>query len=143
MGNMYGTTPFGGMLGQQGWGTAFKLTPAGGGGWKETILHTFDQAKLGGGYVSSGPVLDVGGNLYGSVYKGGKCAGCGVVFKLTPSKWHETVLHFFGTGNDGSSPGGGLALDSSGHLFGVTNGGGYTGDPCGQYGCGVVFEVTP
>jgi uncharacterized repeat protein (TIGR03803 family) len=54
MGNIYGTTQFGGMVGQQGWGTAFKLTPAGGAKWKETILHTFDRAKIGGGTSPQG-----------------------------------------------------------------------------------------
>ncbi len=151
-GNIYGTTEFGGMEGQQGWGTAFKLTPAGGGKWKETILHDFNRAKFGGGYVSSGLVLDKSGDLYGTAAWGGKydCAlggglGCGVVFKLIhqDGKWTENVLHSFGNGNDGIFPGGGLALNSSGDLFGVTEQGGYTGDPCGQEGCGVVFEITP
>jgi hypothetical protein len=52
-------------------------------------------------------------------------------------------LHSFGNGNDGTFPTGGLALDSSGNLFGVTAEGGYTGGPCVQDGCGVVFEITP
>jgi uncharacterized repeat protein (TIGR03803 family) len=152
VGNMYGTTEFGGTDGQQGWGTAFKLTPTGGGKWKETILHRFNRAKFGGGYVSSGLVIDKSGALYGTAAWGGKydCAlgyglGCGVVFKLSPQdgKWAESVLHSFGNGSDGIFPGGGLVLDSSGDLFGVTEQGGYTGDPCGQEGCGVVFEITP
>jgi hypothetical protein len=65
---------------------------------------------------------------------------------LTPradGKWTESVLHSFGQGNDGIFPGGGLVFDSSGDLFGVTEQGGYTEDPCGQEGCGVVFMVTP
>lgn len=152
-GNLYGTTPFGGTVGQQGWGTAFKLTPAGGGKWKETILRTFDRAKLGGGYVSSGLILDARGNLYGTTGEGGKYScpgsgglGCGVVFKLTVGangRWSEAVLHSFGKGSDGSGPGGDLVSDSGGRLFGVTGIGGYAGDPCGKYGCGVVFEVIP
>jgi len=151
-GNLYGTTTFGGMNGPQGWGTAFKLTPTGGGKWEETIVHRFDRAKFGGGYVSSGAVLDQQGNLYGAANWGGryKCPtggglGCGVVFKLTPTakgKWGETVLHSFGKGNDGSGPGA-LILDSFGRLYGVAYQGGYTGYPCGPDGCGVVFEVTP
>jgi uncharacterized repeat protein (TIGR03803 family) len=150
-GNLYGTTQFGGTEGMQGWGTAFKLTPAGG-SWKETILHSFDEAKFGGGFVTSGLVLDDQGNLYGTTDSGGKyhCPvggglGCGTVFKLAQAdgKWSESVLHSFGNGNDGVGPGGGLARGSAGLLFGVTGVGGYTGDPCGQDGCGVVFEITP
>jgi hypothetical protein len=134
-------------------GSAFKLTPAKGGKWKETILHRFNRNKFGGGYVSSGLVLDNSGDLYGTADWGGKydCAlggglGCGVVFKLSPQadgKWTESVLHSFGEGGDGIFPEGGLSLNSSGDLFGVTANGGYTEGACGQNGCGVVFEVTP
>lgn len=150
VGNIYGTTPFGGTEGEQGWGTAFKLAPIGGGKWKETILHRFNRAKFGGGYVSSGLVLDDQGNLYGSTNWGGSydCPGgglgCGTVFKLAHAdgKWSESVLQSFGKGNDGAFPGPGPVRSSAGLLFGVAEGG-YTGDPCGQYGCGVVFEITP
>jgi hypothetical protein len=58
-------------------------------------------------------------------------------------RWSESVLHSFGKGKDGVGPGGGLARSSAGLLFGVTGVGGYTGDSCGQDGCGVVFEITP
>ena len=151
-GNLYGTTPFGGMNGPQGWGTAFKLTPEPGGKWSETILHTFDRAKFGGGDVSSGLTLDANGNLYGTTNWGGKydCPlggglGCGVVFRLTQQKngkWGEAVLHSFGESGDGAFPGG-LALDSLGNLFGVGLGG-HAGGSCGLTGgCGVVFRITP
>jgi len=56
------------------------------------------------------------------------------------------VLHSFGKGQDGAVPYGGLAVDSAGHLIGLTADGGYLGGPCGQKfytGCGVVFEVAP
>lgn len=150
-GNLYGTTQFGGTNGGQGWGTAFKLTPTEGGSWKETILHAFDEAKFGGGFVTSG-LLDQQGNLYGTTDSGGKydCPvggglGCGTVFKLTQAngRWSESVLHSFGNGNDGAGPYGGLARSSAGLLFGATSVGGYTGDPCAEDGCGVVFEITP
>ena len=151
-GNLCGTTTFGGSKGQQGWGTAFKLSPAGSGKWKETIIHRFNRAKFGGGLVSSGLVLDKSGDFYGTAGWGGKykCPtggglGCGVVFKLAPQsngKWAESVLHSFGKGNDGSGPGA-LVPGSSGHLLGVAYQGGYTGYPCGADGCGVVFEVSP
>jgi hypothetical protein len=123
------------------------------GRWKEAILRSFDQYKVEGGDVTSGLILDRAGNLYGTAESGGRYAcpgsgglGCGVVFKLTPlpdGKWSEAVLHSFGRGNDGSYPGGDLAPDSAGRLFGATATGGYTGGPCAKYGCGVVFEITP
>ena len=71
--------------------------------------------------------------------------GCGVVFKLMPQtngRWKEAMLHSFGKGKDGAFPGV-LTRDSAGHLFGVTDSGGYVGGACGQDGCGVVFEITP
>jgi uncharacterized repeat protein (TIGR03803 family) len=145
LGNLYGATTFGGTEGQQGWGTAFRLTPEKNGKWKETVLRTFDRAKAGGGFVSSGVILDAGGNLYGSTGSGGKCNNCGVVFKLTPrakGNWGDIILHSF-EGNDGEGPGGGLVFDSAGRLLGVTHIGGNTGGPCGQGGCGVVYEITP
>jgi uncharacterized repeat protein (TIGR03803 family) len=152
-GNLYGATPVGGSKVEQFWGTAFNLTLSGGGKWKETILHHFDRSKFGGGYVSSGLLLDKSGNLYGTAAWGGRydCAfggglGCGVVFKLSPRAnggWSESVLHSFGKGNDGANPEGGLVFGSSGNLFGVTGEGGYTGDPCGQQSCGVVYELRP
>ncbi len=147
LGNLYGTTQFGGTEGQQGWGTAFKLAPVGGGKWRETILRSFDRDKgVGGGIVSSGLILDARGNLYGSTDSGGEHNNAGTVFKLTPrakGKWDEIVLHWFGKGNDGAGPLGGLVFDSSGHLLGSAAIGGRTGGACGQGGCGVVFEITP
>ena len=144
LGNLHGTTQFGGTKGEEGWGTAFELTPAGG-RWKEAILRSFDRAKAAGGFVSSGLILDAEGNLYGTTGSGGKYSG-GAVFKLTPraeGKWGQTILHSFGSGNDGSDPIGGLVFDSSGRLLGSASIGGLTGGACGQGGCGVVFEITP
>jgi len=47
------------------------------------------------------------------------------------------VLHNFGAAGDGTEPNGPLILDGSGNLYGVTFGG------PGEYGNGVVFELTP
>jgi uncharacterized repeat protein (TIGR03803 family) len=154
-GNLYGTTVNGGTKGEQGWGTAFRLTPDKGGQWTEVVLHRFDEYKVGGGGVDSGLILDAAGNLYGTTASGGKytCPGngnvaCGVVFRLIPhadGKWTEAVLHSFGKPGDGAGPGG-LVADPAGRLFGVTGEGGYFGGRCGEggaAGCGVVFEVTP
>jgi uncharacterized repeat protein (TIGR03803 family) len=144
-GNFYGTTQFGGTVGGQGWGTAFELTSGKNGKWTETILRSFDRDKLGGGFVSSGLILDGKGNLYGSTGEGGRYSS-GVVFRLTlgaNGKWGEAVLHSFGQGNDGADPIGGLIFDLAGHLLGVASIGGGTGGSCGQDGCGVVFEITP
>jgi len=146
-GNLYGTTQFGGTEGQQGWGTAFQLLPSGRGKWREAILRSFNRDKgPGGGFISSGLILDAAGNLYGSAGAGGKYNNCGAAFKLTQrakGKRGEIVLHSFGKANDGCDPIGGLIIESPDRLLGSASIGGLTGGACGEGGCGVVFELTP
>jgi uncharacterized repeat protein (TIGR03803 family) len=75
-GNMYGTTIFGGTLGQ---GTVFKVTPAG----QESVLYNFTGLGGDGAQPYSGLVMDSSGNLYGTTFKGGSSNG-GSIFKLVP-----------------------------------------------------------
>jgi uncharacterized repeat protein (TIGR03803 family) len=54
----------------------------------------------------------------------------------------ETVLYSFGAyPNDGAFPDGGLLVDQSGNIYGVTNGGGAYCENDG--GCGTVYELSP
>jgi uncharacterized repeat protein (TIGR03803 family) len=127
-GNVYGTTAYGGT---HGYGTVFKLDTAG----NETILHSFARGADGAN-PNAGLVADTAGNFYGTTQYGGRGCdgqGCGTVFKITPSGT-ETVLYRFAGGLDGASPLGGVALDSSGNLYGTT----WLG---GVYGFGTVFRV--
>jgi uncharacterized repeat protein (TIGR03803 family) len=137
-GNIYGTTVGGGAYGGPGTGGAvFELTPVAGGGWTETLLHSFGNGADGSGPFSS-LIFDGSGNLYGTTIRGG-AYGDGTVFELTPvagGSWTETVLHSFGHGKDGSGPASGLIFDGSGNLYGTTGGG-------GAFGSGTVFEITP
>jgi uncharacterized repeat protein (TIGR03803 family) len=135
-GNMYGSTIH---HGEFGGGTAFELSPSGG-GWTLSRLYGFNCS----GYGPEGAfVMDRAGNLYGTTYADG--AYClGSVFKLTPSgdgTWTYTSLHDFVGGSDGLNPLGNLVLDASGNLYGTTSHGG-TGQACSS-GCGVIFEITP
>jgi uncharacterized repeat protein (TIGR03803 family) len=134
-GNLYGTTLQGGV---HGGGTVFELRPTTGGGWTETVLHSFGNGS-DGFLLYSGLILDVSGNLYGTTYWGGKYA-YGTVFELTPTgggNWTEKILHSFAfNGTDGTNPVAGLIFDASGNLYGTTSGG-------GAYGGGIVFELTP
>ena len=149
-GNLYGTTVAGGNEScGAGCGIVFKLDPAG----RETILHSFTGPPDGKWpdlqTPGAGLVRDAAGNVYGTTQFGGAAGGChgdgcGTVFKLDPSG-HETVLHSFTGGADGSVPQG-LILDAAGNLYGTTNFGGYSGGDCARYyyaGCGVVFKLTP
>ncbi len=139
-GNLYGTTEGGGV---HSGGTAFELSPRQGGGYTETVLHSFGNGT-DGYYPEAGLVLDAHGNLYGTTESGGthSCSGgaCGTVFELSPRQgggYTETVLHNFGNGTDGYFPYyGSLIFDGSGNLYGTTEQG-------GVHGSGTAFELSP
>jgi uncharacterized repeat protein (TIGR03803 family) len=155
-GAIYGTTLFGGDGNcLNGCGTVFRLTPAKGGGFSETVIHNFQFALTDGQNPTSSVVFDAAGNLYGTAPGG--LHGCGVVYKLTPTQsaeWTETILHNFNSFDghkDGCLDGGGsnlptssLIFDQAGNLYGTTNkgGGGDTNFFCTN-GCGTVFLMTP
>lgn len=149
-GNLYSTTQEGGGAEVQNLahsngdaaGNVFELSPRQGGGWRETVLHTFSSSRRGGSLPASSLIFDGSGNLYGTTSSSG--VGWGVAFELSPKSrggWKETVLHVFKfNGKDGNDPQGNLILDASGNLYGTTAGG---GDCNQQYGCGTVFELSP
>jgi uncharacterized repeat protein (TIGR03803 family) len=146
-GNLYGTTPVGGInaavcdglgFGPVGCGVVFELTPTASGKWTETVLHRFTGTD--GGVPYSGLVRDSKGNLYGATTVGG-IAGLGVVYKLshTSSGWKQTVLHSFTGNSDGATPflnETTLALDAHGNIYGST----YRG---GAADAGIVFKLSP
>ena len=100
-----------------------------------TVLYSFAYNSE----PRSGVVFDAAGNLYGTTFEGGTYSH-GTVYELSPQpdgSWTETILHSFNDDLvDGYEPFAGLALDSSGNLYGTTRAGGP------QLG-GVVFELTP
>ena len=142
MGNLYGTTEWGGA---SGLGTIFRLKPNFDGTWTETLLYAF-QGGHDGGHPRALLTLDDGGSLYGTTTGGIGTADCpspanyGTVFKLTPGadQWNETVLYEFQGGLDGNTPVSGVVRDSSGNLYGTTVYGGTYGSSGG-----VVYEITP
>jgi uncharacterized repeat protein (TIGR03803 family) len=93
------------------------------------------------GAFPTGLIRDANGTLYGITEFGGTgtCSnnnfpGCGTVFTVGPSG-KETVLHSFaGYPTDGAFPNATLVQDSSGNLYGTTQGG-------GAYQVGTVFKV--
>jgi uncharacterized repeat protein (TIGR03803 family) len=79
-----------------------------------------------------GLVQDAAGNFYGATAFGG-ANGYGAVYKMTSSGIVTTLYSFTG-GNDGGSPfPQTLAMDTSGNLYGISQG--------GVNQCGVAFEV--
>jgi uncharacterized repeat protein (TIGR03803 family) len=113
-GNIYGVT----LRGGDGYGVVYELKRSGG-GWTQSVLHTFEPGS-GGTHPTAGLIFDKTGNLYGTAAFGG--LGFGVVFQLTPSGsgWTENTLYVFQGENDGGAPIGGLIFDSSGNLYGST-----------------------
>jgi uncharacterized repeat protein (TIGR03803 family) len=142
-GNLYGTAIDGAAYGGGG---VFELTPAEGGTWNETIIHSFNYAQGDGFSPQAAVTLGSAGNLYGTTAYGGTgtCTqngnpiGCGTVFKLTFASgvWTETILHSFTTGTDGEQPKAAVIFNSAGNIFGAATEGGTSGD-------GAVFEVKP
>lgn len=135
-GNIYGTTGGGGTYDN---GTAFELSPSGG-GYTETILHSFGSGT-DGRYPFGGVVLDPAGNVYGTTIGGGPgraCStGCGTVFQLTPSNgsWLEKIVYNFDVLH-GYYPNSDLIRDASGNLYG-------TAIASLIYNDGVVFKLAP
>src|SRR4029077_13593870 len=72
---------------------------------------------------------------------GGKCRGCGTVFRMDSSGKVKQLLRFSG-GAKGYFPIYGVTRDSVGDLFGTTF---YGGPPkaCGGGGCGGLFKLNP
>jgi len=86
-----------------------------------TDMHDFNCDRDGcdanfAGIVAQG----TDGNLYGTVPAGG--AGCGSVFRITPSGAYNDIYNF--SGADGCNPFGGLTLGTDGYLYGATETGG-------------------
>jgi len=129
-GNIYGTTPQGG---QYNTGAVFEVTPSGG-GWTESVLHSFSDGN-DGGYPYGGVILDAAGNLYGTTGLGGNC--CGTIYELTPgSTWTENILYDFSEESSGAQPQSTLIRDQSGNFYG-------TAAFYGPSGGGTVFELSP
>ena len=132
-GNLFGVTELGGAFGA---GTAFRLSPIQGGGWKMTTLYAF-KGQPDAGFPYGGLIADAHGNLYGTTYYGGK-NGMGSVFELDFTRKKEIVLYNFKGGTDGSNTTTTLVFDKAGNLYGTTSMGGNPGCDCGT-----VFELSP
>jgi uncharacterized repeat protein (TIGR03803 family) len=113
----------------------------------EAVLYSFRGGSDGRNPPVAGLITDTSGALYGTTQLGGTFSnpncryGCGAVFKLTPpnvgqTQWSYKVLYRFTGGSDGAVPQAGLILDSSGALYGTTEGGGDSNQ-------GTVFKLTP
>lgn len=139
-GELYGTTTYGGTYRA---GTVFTISPAG----KERVIHAF-KGSPSDGAVPVSHLIVINGELYGTTRGGGShpCgssgAGCGTIFKMSPSG-KVKVLYSFAGGKDGQFPSAGLA-DLNGTLYGTTAyGGAGNCAPQSYYpgGCGTIFSI--
>jgi uncharacterized repeat protein (TIGR03803 family) len=124
-GNLYGTTPTGGV---NGFGAVFRLTPAG------TLAVKYSFAGLSDGTTPHGGLtLGTDGNFYGTTSVGGT-TGYGTVFKVTPAG-ALTTLYTFTNGNDGSVAYAAPVQGTDGNFYGTTS----------QFpnGCGTIYKITP
>ena len=154
-GNLYGTSLWGGYegngdCGEIGCGTVFEVSPPAtpGGAWTEQVIHFFGMPSDGFD-PEGGLTLDAKGNLYGTTYSGG-AGGGGTAFRLSPPSqeggaWTEKIIHSFAYSlADGAAPMATMISDTAGNLYGTTF---FGGNPCfyngADYGCGVVFELSP
>ena len=144
-GAFYGTTAEGG---DDGYGTAFKLTPPAKGktAWTKTVLYSFTGHTNGwdGEYPEGDLIVGRGGALYGTT-NGGGLYGYGTAFKLVPppdgeNTWSEVVIYDFcklSACSDGTYPQDALLAGPDGSLYGTTSEGGLFVNK------GTVFKLTP
>ena len=108
-GNIYGATT---SDGSGGYGTIFKMTPAG----VLTTLHNFNFTDGAG--PQGGISLAIDGNFYGTTYEGGANAR-GTIFKITPAGVFTSLYSFTAT-TDGAYPRIPPVMAQDGNLYGVT-----------------------
>jgi uncharacterized repeat protein (TIGR03803 family) len=114
-GSFYGTTLAGGL---GGFGTVFRMTPAG----SVSVLHAF-RAGADGASPNAALLEGADGQFYGTTLGGGT-ANRGTIFKIN-SSGVLISLHAF-SGADGAYPNSSLTRFSADQLFGTTLGGGNT-----------------
>ncbi len=140
-GNFYGVSASGGLYHA---GTVFKVTP--GGVMTTVYMFCWGQNCVSGWAPSSALALGLDGNFYGTTPSDGNVncsAGCGTVFKITPSG-DISVLHKFND-VDGAGLKSRLLRVSDGSFYSTTVSGGMGFCPGsnGNDGCGVAFRITP
>jgi uncharacterized repeat protein (TIGR03803 family) len=136
-GNLYGTTPYGG-IGFGGQGTVFRLTLPG----TVTILTTFPSSGALGRTPHDGLALGPDGNFYGTTFSGGSGA-VGTIFRVTTNGVLTSLYSFttgshngsYWTNSDGGSPYATLTLGIDGCFYGGTT-------DRGPNGTGTLFKMT-
>jgi uncharacterized repeat protein (TIGR03803 family) len=131
-GNIFGATS----------STVFELSPSGAGAWNSAVIHTFPSSPKDGSNLTSAPVVDLSGNLYGTTSMGG-ANGYGAAYLLVrPTQswqngiWPERVIFSFGKCTSGPCNPLGIVVDLFDNMYGILPS---NGKP---YQLGSVFELT-
>jgi uncharacterized repeat protein (TIGR03803 family) len=101
----------------------------------ENILANFNASN--GGVLWGPVVLDKSGNIYGMAHVGVDDSSCGEIYEVVNDGGTYSLgeIHNFTCGDDGGNPYyNGLAVDSSGNLYGFS-------ENYGLHGYGTVFEL--
>jgi uncharacterized repeat protein (TIGR03803 family) len=139
-GNLYGTVSQGGPYSPAQCGGVFRLTPVAG-NWKAATFP-FNDSGADGCLPLAGVFVDGAANTVFGTTETGPFPYGGTVFKITGTQ--ETILYTFcqldhcADGDQANS----FLTPRNGKLYGTTLEGG-TSSACGQFGCGVVYEITP
>jgi hypothetical protein len=131
LGNIYGTTYYGGSSKYIGSGVVYKLAH-GASGWTETVLATFLDGPHGGNPM--GEVnFDAAGNIYSTTSFGGKFHSYGTVFRIDSNT--NKMLSFSFNNTDGGAPEAGVSIDEkNGVIYGTASIG-------GEYAGGVLYKI--
>jgi uncharacterized repeat protein (TIGR03803 family) len=124
-GNFYGTTFYGGTVGD---GAIFKITPGG----SLTPLYSFTNGA-DGAFPTAALVQGKDGNFYGTTYEGGGPADSGVVFQITPGGLFTPLFAF--SEYDGADPRAGLVQGPDGSFYGESS-------DLGVGGRGTIFRIS-
>jgi uncharacterized repeat protein (TIGR03803 family) len=128
-------------------GTVFMLSPppASPGLWTMKRLHAFAGWPTDGRRPLTG-LTRRGKSFYGTTFQGGvgEHMDAGTVFRVTPpvtgDRWTYEILYTFKDDGKGYGPDTPLAIDSAGHVYGLTiDRSGNDGHPAG----GVLYKLTP
>jgi uncharacterized repeat protein (TIGR03803 family) len=118
-GNFYGAQSTGGA---KGFGTVFKMSPAG----AVTVLHAFKGGPSDGARPLGGLVLGADGNFYGTTQAGGANdpgnEGGGTLYRMTAAGTFEILFDFAGGASHqvGREPQSAPVIGDDGWLYGVT-----------------------
>ncbi len=134
---LYGVAAVGGtndVVFSSGDGTLFRINPNGSG---FTVLHDFDY--FDDGDFPQGPLVLLGGQLYGTTMYGGTYGG-GTLFAINPDGTGFETIHAFADNNDGAEPNPTLIVYSN-ILYGMTDPNDF--GPGGATTAGTIFRLNP